>query len=142
MGGNLKLDSVVKKQSDIQYEYSPHAIEVSFDDITILKVGAPALPMSALPIGTQTEEFETKVIKRDIDESLINHVCSISYCNEDLSNQFEVDSEEFVETNSAGYVVIQSVDMERQFLTLLSPNPGSLPSRNLLLMEDVVYVDK
>ena len=71
------------------------------------------------------------------------------HCEETLNEEEEIDVEaamesylDYIETNIAGYVVITDVNMENQTIKLLCPTPDDLPSKNLLLMEDVIYVDQ
>ena len=41
----------------------PHSYDVRFTDFEIYKIGAPALPESALPIGTVREDTRTQLVK-------------------------------------------------------------------------------
>ena len=48
--------------------------------------------------------------------------------------------EDVVKTNSAGFLLVTSVDMEKNQMTVLSPAPKPLP-RTLLILSDVTYMD-
>ena len=44
----------------------PHSYDVRFSDFEIYKIGAPALPESALPIGTVREDTRTQLVKLNV----------------------------------------------------------------------------
>ena len=44
----------------------PHSYDVRFTDFEIYKIGAPALPESALPIGTVREDTRTQLVKLSV----------------------------------------------------------------------------
>lgn len=71
----------------------------------------------------------------------------ISYCQEDVTlhpqtELSENDSEEFVETNVAGFVVVTAIDFNTRTIQFLSPSSENFPSNNLLLMEHVTFMDR
>ena len=48
----------------------PHSYDVRFTDFEIYKIGAPALPESALPIGTVREDTRTQLVKLSVSSRL------------------------------------------------------------------------
>lgn len=49
----------------------------SFDEVNLLKVGAPHVPEACLPVGTEGIVSETQVVKIPINNDILNHVFSI-----------------------------------------------------------------
>lgn len=147
--GNIKINPL-EKNEQLRYEFFPHTKVIEFSNLCMLKIGAPSLPESALPIGVEQVDFDLKVVPVTIDDNLKNRVCSVSYHDgAELNEGDELDADQametyydYIETNIAGYVVITDVDMENKTIKLLSPTPDDLPSKNLLLMEDIIYVDR
>lgn len=63
---------------------------------------------------------------------LVHHLVSLS-----MSSTIE---QSVLTTNVIGFIVITAVDMEREKLTVLSPQPYPLPSKVLILSE-VTFID-
>ena len=61
----------------------PHSYDVRFSDFEIYKIGAPALPESALPIGTVREDTRTQLVKLNVRSPPMMRL-SMSHKNESL----------------------------------------------------------
>lgn len=76
--GNIKINPL-EKNEQLRYEFFPHTKVIEFSNLCMLKIGAPSLPESALPIGVEQVDFDLKVVPVTIDDNLKNRVCSVSY---------------------------------------------------------------
>ena len=76
--GNIKVN-VNSENSQVIYEYRPRVKVLEFSNVSLMKIGAPSLPESALPIGVEQVDFDLKIMNVEIDEKLKNRVCSVSY---------------------------------------------------------------
>ena len=50
-----------KPQKELFYRYNPSKIMKSFDEVNLLKVGAPQIPLSVLPVGTEPTLAELRI---------------------------------------------------------------------------------
>ncbi|XP_053953016.1 protein CLP1 homolog [Anastrepha ludens] len=107
--------------------FYPFSFEVKFQDLKLYKIGAPPLPDSCMPIGMKAEDNKTKVVAVTPSPSLLHHILSISFA--------ESTDEDVIGTNVAGFVCVTDVDMDRQTITVLSPQPRPLPNTVMLLSE-------
>ncbi|XP_074653182.1 polyribonucleotide 5'-hydroxyl-kinase Clp1-like [Tubulanus polymorphus] len=110
----------------------PHAFEVKFSEVKIFKIGAPDLPDSCLPLGMKPQDNKTKLVPVSPGPGLLHHVLSVSMA---VSTD-----EDIVQTNVAGFIVVNGVNLDRQTLSILSPSQRPLP-RNILLVMDVQFMD-
>ncbi|XP_011201650.1 protein CLP1 homolog [Bactrocera dorsalis] len=107
--------------------FYPFSFEVKFQDLKLYKIGAPPLPDSCMPIGMKAEDNKTKVVAVTPSPSLLHHILAISFA--------ESTDEDVIGTNVAGFVCVTDVDMDRQTITVLSPQPRPLPNTVMLLSE-------
>lgn len=114
------------------YPLYPYTFEVAFTDLTICKIGAEPLPLECLPFGMKPEDHRTKVVTVMPSLSLVHHMLSVSPCT-------SVD-QSVLTTNVMGFVVLTAVDMEKKAYSVLSPNPGPLPSK-ICLLSEITFVD-
>jgi len=112
--------------------YYPHSFQVRFDEIQIYKIGVPTLPDSCMPLGMKVEDTSTKVVQIQATGQFLYHLLAVSLC--------ESADEDIVKTNVAGFVCVIEVNMEKQTLTILCPQPYPLP-RKILLWSDVTFED-
>ncbi|CAC5401941.1 CLP1 [Mytilus coruscus] len=119
-----------KKNGDDSF--FPHPTEVSYNDIKLYKIGAPALPDSMLPLGMKKEDNKTKLVPLQPGTNILHHVFSVS-----TAKSIE---DAVLECNVYGHVVISGIDPDKQTATVLSPSPEKLPSSILLLM-DMQFMD-
>ncbi|CAH0389272.1 unnamed protein product [Bemisia tabaci] len=110
----------------------PHSFDVKFSELKIYKIGAPALPDSCMPVGVKAEDYLTKVVSVQPSPSLLNHLLAISFATSA--------EEDVIQTNVAGFVCITNVDMDRQTMTILSPQPKPLPDA-VFLVSEVQFMD-
>ncbi|VDN59708.1 unnamed protein product, partial [Dracunculus medinensis] len=112
--------------------YYPHTFELSFDEVSICKVGAQQIPAECLPFGMKIDDLKTRVITVEPSDVLTHHIAAV--VNSTKSDQ------SVLTANVFGFIVITSVDLTRKFYTVLSPQPHPLPS-NILLLSDVTFLD-
>lgn len=129
----------LRRQRIRQYFYGlertpffPHSFQIRFDEIQVFKIGTPNLPDSLMPEGMKPEDSRTKIVPVPLGAQLMNHLLAVSLC--------ESTNENLLETNVAGFVCVTDVSVERQILTLLSPQPYPLP-RKFLLFSEVTFMD-
>ncbi|XP_054707176.1 protein CLP1 homolog [Uloborus diversus] len=110
----------------------PHSFDVKFSDIKVYKIGAPTLPDSCMPLGMKAEDNRTKLVPVQNGQNLLHHVLSVSFA--------ETVEEDVITTNVAGFICVTNVDLERQAITVLAPQPRPLP-KTVLLMGDIQFMD-
>lgn len=110
----------------------PHSFDVKFADVKIYKIGAPALPDSCMPLGMKAEDNYTKLVPVPTGPNLLHHILSVSFAASS--------DEDILQTNVAGFICVTEVDVERQMLTVLSPQPRPLP-KAVLLLSEVQFMD-
>uniref|UniRef100_T1J8D4 Protein CLP1 homolog n=1 Tax=Strigamia maritima TaxID=126957 RepID=T1J8D4_STRMM len=110
----------------------PHSFDVRFSDIKVFKIGAPSLPDSCMPLGMKAEDNETKIVPITLGPHLLHHILGLSCATSADDDPFQ--------SNVAGFVCVTAIDMERQYITVLSPQPRPLP-KNILLLSDIQFMD-
>ncbi|XP_075212091.1 protein CLP1 homolog isoform X2 [Lycorma delicatula] len=110
----------------------PHSFDVKWSDVRIYKIGAPALPDSCMPLGMKAEDNMTKLVAVTPGPNLLHHLLAVSFA---ASVEDDV-----IQTNIAGFICVTNVDVERQMLTVLSPQPRPLPD-TLLILSDIQFMD-
>ncbi|XP_033234869.1 protein CLP1 homolog isoform X2 [Drosophila pseudoobscura] len=113
--------------------FYPFSFEVKFQELRLYKIGAPPLPDSCMPIGMKAEDNKTKVVAVTPTPALIHHVLALSFA--------ESVDDDVIGTNIAGFCCVTEVDMERQVVMLLSPQPRPLPPNALLLWSELQFMD-
>ena len=114
------------------HTFFPFSFEVQFSEVQIYKIGAPAVPDSALPIGMEKEDGSTQLVPVEPSRELMHNILSLS-----MATTLE---EGLVTSSSAGFLCVNGVDMEKEVLTVLSPAPRPLP-RKFLLLTDIKLMD-
>ncbi|PNF25313.1 CLP1-like protein [Cryptotermes secundus] len=110
----------------------PHSFDVRFSDAKIYKIGAPSLPDSCMPLGMKAEDNLTKLVAVTPGPNLLHHILAVSFAASV--------EEDVIQSNIAGFVCVTNVDMERQSMTVLSPQPRPLP-KTLLILSDIQFMD-
>jgi polyribonucleotide 5'-hydroxyl-kinase len=114
-----------------QQSYNPHTFELSYDEVTIVKIGADEVPDSCLPFGMKPEEHRTKVVTVPINAQLVHHLFGVSTA-ESITD--------VLTSNMAGFICITRVDSEKRTISVVSPQPYPLP-RTILVLSDVTFDD-
>ncbi|KAK4057354.1 Cleavage polyadenylation factor subunit clp1 [Microbotryomycetes sp. JL221] len=147
-GASEADDSLAKRVKDAQirsYFYggpaltagvlSPFSIIVKFDDLKIFRVGESSetmAPDSALPIGAGRTVSATDLVSIDLTDSktssiLVGQILAIPQAADDMSD------DSIVASPVLGFVFCSALDQIKKKVTLLSPLPGRLPRKTLLL---------
>uniref|UniRef100_A0A1B0CM03 Clp1 C-terminal domain-containing protein n=3 Tax=Lutzomyia longipalpis TaxID=7200 RepID=A0A1B0CM03_LUTLO len=85
-----------------------------------------------MPLGMKAEDNMTKLVAVQPGLNLLHHILAVSFA--------ESAEDDVIQTNVAGFVCVGQVDMERQVVTILSPQPRPLPN-TILLFSDLQFVD-
>ncbi|KAK7572174.1 hypothetical protein V9T40_014646 [Parthenolecanium corni] len=109
----------------------PHMFDVKFSDVKIYQISSPTQADFA-PIGTKTDNYVVKLLPEQKMTKILHHILSVSHASSD--------EEKVNATNIAGFVCVTKVDVDRQLLTLLSPQPKPLPN-TILIISDIQFVD-
>ena len=113
----------------------PFSFEIPFTQISIYKIGATKLPDSCLPLGMKLEDSSTKLEEVEINAALVNHVLAISWADKS-------DIHAAVTRNIAGFITLTKIDMEKQLVTVLSPQQKSmLTKKPIFLLSNIKYLD-
>eukprot|EP01114_Cavostelium_apophysatum_P001760 TRINITY_DN11535_c0_g1_i1.p1 TRINITY_DN11535_c0_g1~~TRINITY_DN11535_c0_g1_i1.p1 ORF type:complete len:477 (-),score=26.17 TRINITY_DN11535_c0_g1_i1:159-1460(-) len=134
-GGVVARDKIFRKKARLQrireYFYGangdlyPHSTVVSFNDVIIFKIGTPSqAPASALPLGEERKLGQLRLIEVIPSTEILNSILSVSHAKS---------ADTVISSNLAGFVYVSDVSFEKQKITLLSPCPGPLPSRFLVM---------
>ncbi|KAI9262876.1 Pre-mRNA cleavage complex II protein Clp1-domain-containing protein [Helicostylum pulchrum] len=108
-------------------ELSPYSMLVNHDDIKIWRVGDVIAPSSALPLGMDSSSNETQLVKVDNYDMCLHSILAIVNID-----QTEPENR-ILENNVAGFIYVSDVDEEKRKVTILSPSPGRLPKKHLLM---------
>lgn len=112
----------------------PHSIELKFADLKdrIYKIGGPNLPDSCMPLGSKSENNQTKLVSVHLSErELSNRILAVT---------FSTTTEDLILNSVAGFICVTEINVKEQKLTVLSPQPKPLP-KTLLLLSDIQFVD-
>ena len=151
-GGTVSKDSAFRRQSQSKayksyfygprMEFHPFSLTIPFASILIYRVAdATALaPSSALPLGATRKIDSSKLTKvTDLNSSqLLYSILAV------MPADANSDSDEFegaLDSPIAGFVHVLEVDEGKQSLTVLSPCPGTLPSK-FLLLSSLKWIEK
>eukprot|EP00048_Salpingoeca_helianthica_P020993 m.9773 g.9773 ORF g.9773 m.9773 type:complete len:419 (-) comp5472_c0_seq1:22-1278(-) len=148
-GGVLAKDEGQRERARLarvrQYFYGPrtltlqpHAFDIPFDVVRIVKIGAPPLPASCLPLGAERPVWETQLVQVRPGPELLNTILSVSSVPPDWDQSS--DNGALIHSSILGCVCVQNVDMHRRLLSILAPAPYPLP-RTIFVTSDVRYVD-
>ncbi|KAL1920289.1 uncharacterized protein VTP21DRAFT_1435 [Calcarisporiella thermophila] len=106
-------------------ELSPYSVILHFSDVVIYRVGGGSLaPSSALPLGSDRTVSETQLMPVDPGDILLHSVLALSNATSE---------EEVLEANVAGFVYVSEVNEAKRKMTVLSPSPGRLPKKYLIM---------
>ena len=81
------------------------------------------------------EDNSTKLEEVEMTAALVNHVLAISFADKS-------DIQAAINRNIAGFITITKVDVEKQLVTVLSPQPkNALTKKSVLLLSNIKYLD-
>ncbi|KZS88377.1 Clp1-domain-containing protein [Sistotremastrum niveocremeum HHB9708] len=138
-GSNLVLPPTVSASSLggealVDLSLAPHSLVISFDDITIYRIGEETMaPSSALPIGSQrtiTETQPTLIDPGQPGSGLLNAVLALLAFPAEGAEHYD---EEVLDRDVSGFIVITELDIPNRKLTILAPSPGTLTARTALV---------
>lgn len=145
-GGIVTKDSAFRRQNQSKAfksyfygprtEFHPFSLTIPFPSIVIYRVAdATALaPSSALPLGATRKIDSSKLTKvTDLNASQLLYSILAVIPAAIGSNSDSDDFEGALDSPVAGFLHVLEVDEGKQSLTVLSPCPGTLPSKFLLL---------
>ncbi|GAA5899735.1 cleavage polyadenylation factor subunit CLP1 [Sporobolomyces salmoneus] len=115
---------------------SPFSIIVKFDDVRICRVGEAAgahAPSSALPLGATRLTRDTELVPIDLAgpraaSEILNRILAVPQAEEGDEGE-----EKVVKGPVGGFVWVSALDQAKKKITLLSPLPGRLPRKTLIL---------
>ncbi|CAO3620200.1 unnamed protein product [Cunninghamella echinulata] len=108
-------------------ELSPYSMLVNVNDINVWRVGETLAPSSALPIGAEKSANETDVVKVDSYDMCLHSVMAI------LDADDSEHEGKLLESSVVGFIYISDVNEEKKKITVLSPSPGRLPRKHVLM---------
>lgn len=129
-GGVVPRDAAAKGAARLshvkQYYYGspgpgakdPHRLSVSFDDLSIFKIGAPPVPAACLPFGADPFGHETQTVPIKPTPDLVHACFTVSAAP---AGWKDTDGFKLIEAEVLGFVSVQEVDMEERTLMLLAP---------------------
>ncbi|GAA5954171.1 hypothetical protein JCM3765_005311 [Sporobolomyces pararoseus] len=115
---------------------SPFSIIVKFEDVRICRVGEAAgahAPSSALPLGATRLTRDTELVPIDLTgpraaSEILNRLLAVPQAEEGDEGE-----EKVVKGPVGGFVWVSALDQTKKKITLLSPLPGRLPRKTLIL---------
>lgn len=113
--------------------YYPHSFDLSFNSFKIYKIGEEEVPNSCLPIGMKKKDHLTELVKIEPSHKILNHILSLTHTSE---------LNEIIRTNVRGFVCVTNVDVDKQTITIISPQPRDRMSSNpVFLLSNIQYLD-
>ncbi|KAJ1982454.1 Cleavage polyadenylation factor subunit clp1 [Dimargaris verticillata] len=110
-----------------QCEYSPFSAIAWYQDLKIYRVEDSIAPTSALPLGLDRKVSETQTVPMDPGPILLHSILTVS------SLDSTEDESKILESSAIGFVYVSAVNERKSTITVLSPIPGRLPRKYLLL---------
>ncbi|KAI0053854.1 Clp1-domain-containing protein [Auriscalpium vulgare] len=122
-------------ESAMETNLSPSSSVISFDDLTIYRIGEKSMaPSSALPIGATRSVSEMQPVKVDPaspGSGVLNAMLALlAPPNPDDNERYD---EEVLDLQVAGFLAVTSIDVPRRRMTVLSPGPGSFAGRTAIM---------
>ncbi|XP_069192677.1 protein CLP1 homolog isoform X1 [Procambarus clarkii] len=112
-------------------KYHSHSFEVKMSDLTIYKIGSPAIPDSCMPADFKHDDHVTKLVPVEPGVKLKHHILAVSLATK---------PENLLTSNVAGFICVLDVDEESKMLKVLSPQPKPLP-KTILLLTEIRFMD-
>ena len=103
------------------------------EDLEVYRVGGgPKAPRSALPIGATSVSDPLKISKVGDFRDVLHCMLAVSHAKK---------AEDILNSNVAGFIYVQDVDVEKGTVTYLSPRDGALPNTLMLAGTYRTYFD-
>ncbi|CAA84329.1 Protein clpf-1 [Caenorhabditis elegans] len=109
----------------------PFTFDVSFDDVTLCKIGAEQLPDSCLPFGMEVENHETKLVIMEPSADIKHHLFAFSRSTKADEN--------VLKSPVFGFCLVTEVDLEKRTMSILCPQ-RTIPSK-VLVFSDITHLD-
>ncbi|KAG6916611.1 Cleavage polyadenylation factor subunit clp1 [Tephrocybe rancida] len=114
---------------------APSSTVISFDDLTIFRVGAETMaPSSALPIGATRVVSEMQPVPVDPSQpgsGLLNAVLGLlAPPNPEESERYD---EEILDLTITGFLIVTNLDIPHRKMTILAPNQGSVAGKTAIV---------
>lgn len=111
----------------------PHSFDIVFKALRIYQIGAPEVPTSCLPLGMKKTDHQTQLVEVSPSLGIQNHLLS-------LMSTSELD--EVLCSPVKGILCVTDVDMSRQAITVISPQPRDrLPEHPIFLLSNIQFLD-
>ncbi|GFR18758.1 protein CLP1 homolog [Trichonephila clavata] len=108
-----------------QFSLKSYTFDVKFSDIQIFRISSPTCKVTFDTINDADRYIS--LLPVTISTDLLHYILALSYADT---------PEAVMLTCILGFICVTAVDMEKQILTVLSPQPSPLP-RNFVLIGDV-----
>uniref|UniRef100_A0A1I7TLF7 Protein CLP1 homolog n=1 Tax=Caenorhabditis tropicalis TaxID=1561998 RepID=A0A1I7TLF7_9PELO len=135
---NARVRSQMRGENIHRYFYGtrttnlfPFTFDISFNAVTLCKIGAEQLPDSCIPFGMEVENHEEKVVIMEPSIEVKHHLFAFS--------QSTRADESIITSPVFGYCLVTDVDMETQSMTILCPQ-DKIPSK-ILVFSEVTHLD-
>ncbi|TPX50129.1 hypothetical protein SeMB42_g00148 [Synchytrium endobioticum] len=122
-------------------ELSPHSSTLPYSELVVRRVGldGAVAPSSALPIGQERIlNPEARLSRVEPSAVLLHSILAMSNASlPELGSRTQSSSKEedekIIGHNLAGFVHVSDVDDVKKKITILTPNPGRLPRKYLIM---------
>ncbi|KDO26175.1 hypothetical protein SPRG_08536 [Saprolegnia parasitica CBS 223.65] len=115
------------------YEYSPHVVELSFEDINIYRVHDLTVSDVMLPVGQVDDLQRLRVLPVEKTVDLAHCIAAVIHKSSIKDDDIGMDPQSLLAASAAGFVQIKAVNVQTSKITLLVPCHGPLPSKNLVV---------
>lgn len=119
------------KWSNIR-KFFPHIFTIPFNNLKIYKPGTLSLPASCLPIGMEQNTEQVKFVPMTPTIALQRHILAVSWATNNA---------DALAFNVMGFICVTQVDLNKQLIKILSPQPAPLPVDKILLYSELQYAD-
>ena len=113
--------------SILAHEYSPTLLEIPFSNLTLYRLSSVSLSAAMLPVSAKQSTDPVQLEPVFIGPTLKHAILAV--CHPFAVDKFKESGEarDLYLSGMAGLVAVEKVDVDREFISLLSPG-GSLPS--------------
>ena len=162
-GGVVERDSTVRrrarKNTIAEYFYgrtvaaglpkrlSPSRSDIRLSSVRLLRAGGVQLSEAMLPIGQSAASDPLKLVSIQPSMDLLHSILAVLHSNneDDLSHPYSVGGtiasnaapadipQDIGQSNVAGFLYVVELDIDNDTMVVLSPCPGALPSKYLLM---------